>query len=504
VLFDISEPGQNIENIKEAKKAGIIVGIDLGTTNSLVAYSDGVALTFCSEGGNSLIPSVVSYGQNGVIVGEQALKDAVAFRSIKRYMGRSPHEVAKKAHNISDDNRVLRFNTVFGPKTPTEVSAEILKHLKKLAEDTLGKLVERAVITVPAYFDEQARQATKDAARLAGLEVVRILSEPTAAAVAYGFDGVEGGTYAVYDLGGGTFDVSILRMQAGFLQVLATSGNTALGGDDFDEVILKLLEKKYGVSTSISERGVTLTACRMIKEVLTYSEIWKGQFLSIPNASVSKEEFESEALAFVKKTIEIFEQALRSAKVKIADITEVILVGGATHMPLVKKLLAQYVGKEPICSLDPEKVVAIGAARQAYNLQSATSSLLLDVIPLSLKIELADGVAETIISRNTPIPASYTYNFTTQKDGQTGFIIHVLQGESERVDECRSLTRFELKGLPKLKAGEVKLEIIFQIDADGLLSVKAKELATGAAQEILVKPSYGLSAEEMVSLLKIK
>ncbi len=500
-MFDISEPEQDISKVA---KDGIIVGIDLGTTNSLITYSDGNTLTFFSEDSKDLIPSVVSYTDGGVIVGAQASQDATSFRSIKRYMGRASTEVEQSPYNLNHDLQVLRFNSLAGPKTPTEISSDILIHLKKLAENSLGKPVNRAVITVPAYFDEQARQATKDAARLAGLEVVRMLSEPTAAAVAYGFDGVEKGTYAVYDLGGGTFDVSILRMQAGFLQVLATSGDTALGGDDFDDILLKLFVKKYDLKLESKDKHAALKICRVVKEALTRHTSWQGALLGIPQAVITRSEFEDASAELIKQTLKIFKSALDSAGIEVSELTDVILVGGATHMPLIKQALGEYAGKKPICHIDPEKVVAIGAARQAHNLQHATSSLLLDVIPLSLKIELADGAAETIIPRNTPIPASHTYNFTTQKDGQTGFIIHVLQGESERVHECRSLTTFELKGLPRLPAGVARLEIIFQIDADGLLSVKAKELTTGITQEVLVKPSYGLTEEEILKLLKIK
>lgn len=499
-MFNISEPGQP----HKPQNDDYIVGMDLGTTNSLIAYKSNEGLVFFGEKGSDLIPSVVSYANSEeVIVGYDALQEVKAFRSIKRFMGQAPSEATKsKIYTAGEDVKVLRFQSPAGPKTPTEISSEILKHLRKLAEVELNRPITRAVITVPAYFDESARQATKDAARLAGLEVVRMLSEPTAAAIAYGFDGAISGTYAVYDLGGGTFDVSILRMQQGVLQVLATTGNTKLGGDDFDEALLKLLANKYKIE--IDPYQEAMAASRLIKEALTQDEVWKGKFMNVVDATITRDEFKLATSSLIDETLASFNLALDYAGVSASGLTEIILVGGATRMPQVKEAIAARFGREPVDYLDPEKVVAMGAAQQACNLEHATSDLLLDVTPLSLKLEVADGVAETIIMRNTPIPAVHTYQFTTQQDGQTGFIIHVLQGEAESAGDCRSLAKFELKGLPKLPVGVARLEIVFQIDADGLLSVKAKELTTGLAAEILVKPSYGLTEEEMAKLLKVK
>lgn len=498
-MFDISEPGQHASSLSK----DVIVGIDLGTTNSLIAYKSEDALRFFGEGGSVLIPSAVSYENGGIVtVGIAVIEKEGTFRSIKRYMGQAPDEmVESNIYAKGEDSKVLRFESPAGLKTPTEISSEILVHLKKLAEFELGVSVKRAVITVPAYFNESARQATKDAAHLAGLEVARMLSEPTAAAIAYGFDGIESGTYAVYDLGGGTFDVSILRMQKGILQVLATAGNTNLGGDDFDQALLGLLADKYKLE--IESYSQALQACKSIKESLTENSLWRGEFLGV-EAVVTADEFKIATAGLIDETLKNFNLALGYAGINSHDLTEIILVGGATHMPQVKAAIAAAFGKKPIDHLDPEKVVAMGAAQQAYNLQHATSDLLLDVTPLSLKLEVADGLAETIMPRNTPIPAVHVYNFTTQKDGQTGFVIHVLQGEADRVEHCRSLARFELRGIPKLPAGIARLEIMFQIDADGLLSVRAKEQTTGLMTEIVIKPSYGLTDEEIAELLKMK
>jgi molecular chaperone HscA len=499
-MFNITEPQQN----SAEASTDVIVGIDLGTTNSLIAFKDGDRVVFCTDKDDALIPSVVSYGKDSkTLVGKDASLDHHAFRSIKRYMGQNPKKAeGSKAYVNSGDDKVLRFNSPAGPKTPTEISAEILLYLKKLAQETIGKPVSRAVITVPAYFDKSARQATYDAARLAGLEVTRMLSEPTAAAIAYGFKGEHNGTYAVYDLGGGTFDISILRAEKGILQVLATGGDTELGGDDFDNMLLEhLISEHKAIVISYSE---ALQQCKAIKEALSVKEVWQGNFGDLQNIEVTRDEFETLTTPLIDKTLNIFKIALQDAGVKLSELTEVILVGGATRMKKIKEIIGNFCGKAPMDYLDPEKVVAMGAALQANNLQNSNSDLLLDVTPLSLKLELADEIAETIIPRNTPIPAFSSYNFTTQRDGQSGFVIHILQGESPNVSGCKSLAKFELNGIPKLPAGMAKLEVAFQIDADGLLSVKAKELTTGIAAEVLVKPSYGLNEKEIAELLTKK
>ncbi|MDF3048297.1 MAG: hscA [Candidatus Midichloriaceae bacterium] len=499
-MFNITEP----ETQSAETSNDVIVGIDLGTTNSLIAFKDEDKVVFCTDKDDALIPSVVYYSKDSEpLVGRDAALNPTAFRSIKRYMGQRPEKAAEsKAYTHNADDKVLRFNSPAGHKTPTEISAEILLYLKKLAENTLGKPVTRAVITVPAYFDKSARQATYDAARLAGLEVVRMLSEPTAAAIAYGFKGEQNGTYAVYDLGGGTFDISILRAEKGILQVLATGGDTELGGDDFDAMLLEHLVAKH--KNKVINYSEALQQCKLIKEALSTKEAWQGAFANLESIEVTREEFEAITTKLIDKTLDIFKGVLRDAGIKLSELTEVILVGGATRMKKIKEMIGDFCGKLSIDYLDVEKVVAMGAALQAHNLQSSNSDLLLDVTPLSLKLELADEIAETIIPRNTPIPAFAAYNFTTQKDGQSGFVIHVLQGESPNVNGCKSLAKFELTGIPKLPAGAAKLEVAFQIDADGLLSVKAKELTTGIIAEVLVKPSYGLNEKEIAELLTKK
>jgi molecular chaperone HscA len=466
-----------------------IVGIDLGTTNSVIGISvNGKCRFFDDPDTNSpIIPSIVSYRpDNTLICGSRATSDEnirYSISSIKRWMGKE----------YTDKNN----------KSPIEISSEILKYLKKLAEESLKHEVHKAIITVPAYFNESARQATKAAARIAGLEVVRLLNEPTAAALAYGSGNESEGVFAIYDLGGGTFDISILKMHRGVFQVMAVGGDTGMGGDDLDRSILSFISDKYKIQLPSEDRELktAILDVRAIKESLSStSEVTRN--LLGKNIAVSVGEFNSVIKSFVDKTSGIFLQTVKDSGYKIDEINEIILVGGSTRIPYIKQRIKDLVGKDPLDSIDPDLSVAVGAATQAENLFKNSSGLLLDVTPLSLGIELIDGIVDKIIHRNTPIPIIKTQKFTTQKDGQTAFLIHVVQGEGERVSECRSLTRFELKGIPAMPAGKAVLEIEFQIDADGLLIVRAKELSIGIIKEIEVKPSYGLTENEILSLIE--
>ena len=429
MLLQIHEPGET-PLPHENDEA---VGIDLGTTNSLVAISRGEKPEII----RGIIPSVV-------------IVNGVEIHSIKRKMDNPSQKVEGK--------------------TPVEISAEILKRLKSSAEDALGKEVKKAVITVPAYFDDTARTATRDAARLAELEVLRLINEPTAAALAYGLDNGAEGIYAIYDLGGGTFDISILLMQKGVFQVLATGGDTHLGGDDFDDLI----------------------GGREIKEKLSTMEEFAG---------TSRAQFEKLITPLVDKTINICASVLKDAELSKSDIKGVVLVGGSTRVPLVKRKLAEFFGQEALSNINPDEAVALGAAIQAEALTHGSNNLLLDVIPLSLGIETMHDIVEKIIYRNTPIPCTYAQEFTTFQNNQTGIIVHIVQGEREKVQDCRSLARFELKGIPPMPAGVAKVKITFNVDADGLLTVSAKEMGTGVEQEIVVKPSYGLDEKEIERMI---
>lgn len=495
-LFQISEPGEN-PNVEPQNAQGIL-GIDLGTTNSIIAIHDGQK-TICIEDpavGSSIVPSVVAFEQNSVLVGSIAKDEVMKFSSIKRFMGKTLEELGTDCiYRTNPESGTIEFFSSAGYKSPVEISSEILKHLKNLAEKQLGYDVSKVVITVPAYFDERARAATRDAAKLAGLEVIRIINEPTAAAIAYGFGHDRQGTYAVYDFGGGTFDVSILKMRQGVLQVLATKGDTRLGGDDIDAILANIINEEVGAPDD--------EIIKDIKHTITEEKSWEGIVNSKP-FSITREEFESAIHHLVERTMKIFESAIEDSGVKISDIDEVILVGGSTRIPLVKKLIADFYGKNPLDSLDPDLTVAIGAAIQADNLRVVSDNLLLDVTPLSLKIEVADGLTETIIYRNSPIPFEKNMTFTTQRDGQTGYIVHILQGEGDKIKDCRSLARFELKGIPPMKSGEARLSVSFRIDADGLLSVLAQETSSGVANEIMVNPSYGLKEVKIKKLLNLQ
>lgn len=499
-LYDIQEP--DIEEKTTAEE--IAVGIDLGTTNSLIAISENSKITIIPDEATSkaYTPSIVAYATNGVIVGEEALNyNGKNISSVKRLMGKGKEDLPQNFYyNIETNECSIKIKLGERVLSPVEISAEILKSLKDRAERYLKRKVTKAVITVPAYFDDAARQATKDAANIAEIEVLRLLNEPTAAAVAYGLDKNSQGIYAVYDLGGGTFDISVLKMQQGVFQVLATSGDTYLGGDDFDEIILNYLSNKYNFN--ILDPLQAKLRAKQIKESLTTNIEWSGEFIDKQFCSINRQAFNELIRPLVEKTIDLFKGALRDAEVDIDDLKETILVGGATRIPLIQDALSKFIGKQPLSAINPDEIVAIGAAIQASVLSIGGNTLLIDVVPLSLGVEVANGLVEKIILRNMPIPFMKKQIFTTQAAGQTGIQIHVVQGESEEVKKCRSLAFFELKGLEKLAAGEARVEVTFQVDADGILTVSAYDLITGIKKEVQVKPSYGLSGEEVQKLLQ--